>query len=382
MQRGLFGPDHDDFRDVVRAFLEKEVVPEFAGWQAAGAPPRDIYRRLAEVGISNLQIPEEYGGGGQSSFLFNVIVTEECIRAGANLGSLRVHMDVVLPYFLGLATPSQRERWLPGIAAGDIVLSIAMTEPRTGSDLAAIATTARRDGDELIINGQKTFITGGRNADLVLVVARTSPSDPGNRRSGLSLVAVEANRPGFSVGNPIGKIGLKSQDTVELFFDDVRVPADNLVGEEGRAFEHLTGNLPQERLTISVVAVASAREALRLALDYTADRTVFGASLASFQNTKFVLADCATQLAAGEALIDRSLGAHERGELSPTDAAKVKLFTTEMQARVVDACLQLHGGYGFADEYPIAQLYADARVTRIYGGTSEVMKSIIAKSLR
>ncbi|MDI9894440.1 acyl-CoA dehydrogenase family protein [Rhodococcus sp. IEGM 1381] len=381
MKRTIFADEHEDFRNLVRRFVAGEVADEFPKWEALGAPPREFFRRVAELGISTTAIPERFGGGGQGSYLFNVVVAEEFVRAHANVGSLRVHMDVVLPYLLHLANEEQQERWLPGVAAGDLVLAIAMTEPGTGSDLAAITTTARRDGDDWIINGAKTFISGGANADLVLVVARTSPSGD-NRRAGLSLLVVPTATLGFVVGRKMEKIGLHAQDTVDLSFDDVRIPAANLLGEEGQAFLHLGHNLAQERVTIAVAAVSAAKAALDLALDYTAERTVFGRPIGEFQNSKFVLAECATDIAAGQALLDQALVVHDSGELDPADSAKVKLFCTEMQSRVVDKCLQLHGGYGYAREYPISRLYADARVTRIYGGTSEVMKSIIAKSLR
>jgi acyl-CoA dehydrogenase len=379
VRRTVFTEDHEDFRATVRSFLEKEVVPEFPAWEAAGAPPRDLYRRIGELGISSLQIPEEYGGGGVDSFKFNAVVTEEAIRANTNLGSLRVHMDVVLPYLLRLADEEQQQRWLPAAARGDLVTAIAMTEPGTGSDLAAISTTARRDGEHYVLNGAKTFITGGRNADRVLVVARTSSG--GSRREGLSILVVDVKSPGFEVGRLLPKIGLRAQDTVELAFSDVRVPVEDRLGEEGQAFHYLGQNLPQERLTIAVVACSAARRAVELASDYARTREVFGKRLASFQNTKFVLAECATEVAAGQAFLDQALEAHDRGELTPSDAAMVKLFMSEMQSRVVDKCLQVHGGYGYVEEYPIATLFADARVTRIYGGTSEVMKTIVAKSL-
>lgn len=381
MERTIFTEDHDDFRGLVRRFAETEVAREFAKWEAQGHPDRDFFRRVAELGISTTQIPERFGGGGQSSYLYNVVVAEEFMRVHANVGSLRVHMDIVLPYFLEIADAEQQQRWLPGIAAGDLVLAIAMTEPDTGSDLAGIGTTARRDGDAWVLNGAKTFISGGINADLILVVARTSPADE-DRRAGLSLFVVPTDTPGFTVGRAIGKIGLHAQDTVDLGLDDVRIPVDHLLGEEGAAFRLLGHNLPQERLTISVAAVAAARSAIELALDYTAERKVFGRPVADFQNSKFVLAECATDLSAAQALLDQALAAHDSGRLDPADAARVKLFCTEVQGRVVDKCLQLHGGYGFAQEYPISRLYADARVTRIYGGTSEVMKTIVAKSLR
>ena len=381
MQRTIFSEDHEAFRRVVRAFFEKEVAPVFPEWEKAGHPPREFYRDAAELGILGIQVPEEYGGGGAETWKYNAIITEESMRADVNLGPLRVHLDLVLPYLLTYGTDEQKQRWLPGFVSGDIMTAIAMTEPGTGSDLAGISTSAKREGDHYVLNGAKTFITGGYHADRVLVVARTSPAEEGNRRTGLSILVVDTTTPGYSVGRHLDKMGLKAQDTCELSFDDVRVPVEDLLGEEGQAFGYLGHNLPQERLTIAAVAWAAASRAVDLARDYTRERKVFGQAVSDFQNTKFVLAECAVEVAAGQAFLDQAIEAHDRGDLTGSDAAAVKLWMSEMQARVVDKCLQLHGGYGYMNEYPIARLYTDARVTRIYGGTSEVMKSIVAKSL-
>ncbi|WP_405911899.1 acyl-CoA dehydrogenase family protein [Streptomyces sp. NBC_00963] len=380
MERNLFAPEHDAFRATVRRFMAKEVAPHMPEWEAAGMVPRELFKRTAEIGINGLQVPEAYGGAGMDSFLFNVIVFEEIGYAAASLGGLQVHLNTVLPYFLEYANDEQKSRWFPGFADGDLVASIAMTEPGTGSDLAGISANAVRDGDDFILNGSKTFITGGINADLVIVVARTS-RDVESRRDGLSLLVVEAGMDGFVRGRNLEKLGLKSSDTAELVFDNVRVPARNVLGAEGGAFAMLTSNLAQERLSISITAQATATAALNLAIEYVRERKVFGRRVADFQNTKFVLADCATELEASQALIDRAVAGLDAGTLTPADAAKVKLFSTETQARVIDRCLQLHGGYGYMREYPISRLYADARVTRIFGGTSEVMKSVISKSL-
>ncbi|MCJ0906914.1 acyl-CoA dehydrogenase family protein [Rhodococcus sp. ARC_M6] len=380
MQRNIFNEDHDAFRDSVRQFIAKEIVPNLPDWEEAGCIPRDFYRKTAEIGINGLQVPEEFGGGGIDSFLFNTVVYEEIGYAAASLGGFQVHLNTVLPYFLEYANDEQRNRWFPGFADGGLVSAIAMTEPGIGSDLAGVTTTAVREGDDYILNGSKTFITGGINADLVIVVARTSRNTE-NRRSGLSLIVVEAGMEGFSRGRNLHKIGMKSSDTAELLFENVRVPARNILGEEGNAFSMLAHNLPQERLSIAITAQATATAAVDLAIDYARERVVFGKPLTDFQNTKFVLADCATELAAGQALIDQALVALDAGTLSPADAAKTKLFCTEVQARVIDKCLQIHGGYGYMSEYPIARLYTDARVTRIFGGTSEVMKSVISKSM-
>jgi acyl-CoA dehydrogenase len=382
MQRAVYDEVHEEFRELVRRFVAKEVVPHFPEWERAGSPPKHFYRRAGELGILGVQIPEEFGGGGQSSFKFNAVLTEEAFRACTGLGSMRVHMDIVLPYVLHFASDAQKQRWLPGMASGELMTSIAMTEPGTGSDLAGITTQARRDGDSLVINGSKTFITGGRNAGLVFVVARTSPVTESDRRSGLSIIGVETDTPGYAVGRTLEKLGAKAQDTTEMTFDDVRVPVDNLLGEQGAGFGYLAHNLAQERLAIGIAAQASARAAFDVTLEYVSDREVFGKSVFSFQNTKFVLAECATEIEAGQVLCDRAVEELDAGRLTQVDAAKVKLFCTEMQGRVVDKCLQLHGGYGYMLEYPICRLFADARVTRIYGGTSEVLKSLISKSLR
>ena len=380
MRRSGFDPDHETFRRMVRHYLAREVVPDCGDWQAARQVPREFFHGLGKLGVIGMALPEQYGGGGREDFRFNAVLSEEAARAGVPFDSVRVHMDVVVPYFDRYGTPEQRARWLPRIADGEFITAIAMTEPGTGSDLAGITTTAVRDGDHWVLNGAKTFISNGGLADLIIVVARTSREDT-NRRRGLSLLVVEDGMPGFVKGRKLDKIGLKEQDTSELSFTDVRVPAGNLLGEQGHAFDYLGANLPQERLAIAIGAVAAARAALDTALAYVGDRKVFGRSLSEFQNTKFELAAVATDIEAGQALVDRALAEHVAGELTSADAAMVKLFCTELQGRAVDRCLQLFGGYGYITEYPIARLYADARVTRIYGGTSEVMKTIISRSL-
>ena len=383
MQRTVFNEDHEAFRATVRDFIAKEVTPVHEKWEEDGHPPRDFYRRLGELGVLGIQVPEEYGGGGESSLKFNVVVAEEVAAAGASFGSQSVHTNLILPYLLEYANDEQKNRWLPGFASGDLMFAIAMTEPGTGSDLANIATSAKlsEDGTHYVVNGAKTFITGGVLADRILVVCRTSPSTAENRRSGLSILVVDTSSPGFSVGRKINKIGLKTSDTAELSFVDVQVPVEDRLGEEGHGFSYLTHNLAQERLTIAFGAAASATAALRFAIDYVKDRKVFGKPVAAFQNTKFVLAECATEVDAIQLVSDNALECHDRGTLTIPDAAKAKLFCTEATGRVIDKCLQLHGGYGYITEYPIARLYADTRVTRIYGGTSEVMKTIIAKDL-
>ncbi|MGW7546495.1 acyl-CoA dehydrogenase family protein [Streptomyces sp. NPDC054770] len=380
MRRDVFTDDHEAFRGLVREVVAKEVVPHYGEWEKAGRIPRDFFATLGSLGMLGMAIPERYGGGGQPDYRYNVVLQEEAATALVTLGTVRTQLDVVLPYFLAYTNEEQRERWFPGLASGRLLTAIAMTEPGTGSDLAGIRTTAVRDGDAYVLNGAKTFITGGLLADLVIVVARTT-TDPDDRRAGLTLLVVEDGMAGFGRGRVLDKMGIKVQDTVELAFADVRVPVANRLGEEGAAFGYLGHNLPQERMTVAVGSVAQARAALDTTVAYVKERRVFGSPVAAFQNTKFELAAVATDIEAAQALLDRAVLDLVDGRLSGADAAKVKLFCTEMQARAVDRCLQLFGGYGYMLEYPIARLYADARITRIYAGTSEVMKVIIAKSL-
>ncbi|MFC0533969.1 acyl-CoA dehydrogenase family protein [Phytohabitans kaempferiae] len=371
--------DHDAFRKMARDFLTNEIAPSFPEWEAAGIVPREIFHKIGDLGVLGLQVPERYGGGGVDTFAYSAIWMEETARSHVHLGGLSVHMNVCIPYFVSYATPTQAEQWLPRLASGEAMASIAMTEPSAGSDLAGIKTTARDGGDHYVLNGAKTFITGGINADVVLVVARTSTG--ARRQDGLSIFIVDAKSPGFSRGRNLDKLGLRTQDTAELFFEDVVVPADRLLGEPGRGFEYLTSNLPQERLSIAIASQAAAETALATTTEYVKSRAVFGTTVAAFQNTKFELASCAVEIEAGRALVDQALAALDAGVLSPADAAKVKIYCTELQGRVVDRCLQLHGGYGYMREYPIARLYADARVTRIFGGSNEVLRTIVAKSI-
>ncbi|MGX7730148.1 acyl-CoA dehydrogenase family protein [Rhodococcus sp. 2H158] len=383
MERTIFTQEHDEFRSMLRDFIDREVLPHQAEWDALGRPPREFFHRLGELGVLGIQVPEEFGGGGESSFKYNAIVFEEVARAGVSFGSYTVHSCLILPYLLEYGSDEQRKRWLPDFASGRMMTAIAMTEPGTGSDLANIATTAKlsADGSHYVVNGAKTFITGGVTADLVLTVCRTAPFDPEDRRAGLSILCVPTDAEGFSVGRKLDKIGLHQQDTAELSYQDVQVPVENLLGEEGKAFGYLAHNLPQERLSIALNQVGQAAAAIEHAVAYTKDRKVFGKPVASFQNTKFVLAECSAEVQAARVFADHCLELLDRGELSVADAARAKLYCTEVAGRVIDKCLQLHGGYGYITEYPIARLYADTRVSRIYGGTSEVMKTIIAKDL-
>jgi alkylation response protein AidB-like acyl-CoA dehydrogenase len=372
--------EQEAFRESVRAFLIDRVVPHVPEWEAAKCVPKSLYAEFGRLGVTGIQIPPEFGGAGETSYIYNAIFGEEVVHTGAVSGALQLHLNVVLPYFLKLATPEQQARWFPAFATGQSLTAIAMTEPGTGSDLAGISAKAVPDGDSYILNGAKTFITGGVNADLVIVVARTSRSED-DRRAGLTLLVVEETMDGFSRGRNLDKLGLKSQDTGELFFEDVRVPVVNRLGEEGNAFAYLTDNLPQERMSIAVSAQASCERAIELTVEYALERKAFGTPIASFQNTKFVLAGLSAKVEAGRHLVDRALAELDEGTLTVADAARVKLFSTEVQAEVMDSCLQLHGGYGYMLEFPIARMYADARVSRIYGGSSEIMKVIIAKDM-
>ncbi|MEX2981433.1 acyl-CoA dehydrogenase family protein [Streptomyces sp. C36] len=383
MRRTVFNEDHEAFRETIRDFIAAEVVPHYDEWREAGIVPRDFYRALGELGVFGIEVPEEYGGAGQSSFKFQAVITEECARAGVSFGGAGVHTALCLPYLLAYANEEQKRRWLPAFVSGEMMTAIAMTEPGTGSDLAGMKTTARlsEDGTHYVLNGAKTFITGGVHADRVLVCARTAPPTPEDRRGGISILAVDTASEGYAVGRKLEKLGLKTSDTAELSFTDVKVPVEDLLGKEGEAFSYLTHNLPQERLGIAFGAYAQSAAAVAFATEYVRDRTVFGRTVASFQNTKFTLADCRSEVDAMQAVVDRALEAHDAGELTAADAASAKLFTTERAAVVIDKCLQLHGGYGYMMEYPIARLYADTRVSRIYGGTSEVMRSIVAKSM-
>lgn len=381
MRRTLFDDDHRAFRESVRAFLAAELVPHREKWDAAGIVDRGLFTAAGRNGFLGMEIPEEYGGGGVADFRFNTVLNEEIVRtgaAGAGLG-LTLHNDICLPYFLSYCSDEQRRRWLPGIASGELITAIAMTEPGMGSDLASMSATAVRDGDEYVVNGSKTFITNGINSDLVIVAVKT---DPAQRHQGMSLVVVERDMPGFERGRNLAKLGQHAQDTAELSFTEVRVPVGNLLGSaEGQGFAQLMANLPRERLSIAIAGLAGARTALEETLRYVGERRAFGRPIGSFQHSRFVLAEAATEIDIAEHYLDDCVRALNAGELTAVDAAKAKWWCTELQGRVVDRCLQLFGGYGYMEEYPIARAYADARVTRIYGGTTEIMKEVIGRSL-
>jgi len=378
MKRELFDADHDLFRESVAEFLKREVAPFHAQWEKDGIVPREVWTRAGEVGLLGHGVPEEFGGTGLDDYRYNAIVNEEICRAHASGLGVTLQNDVMAPYMVRLTDDEQKRRWLPGFAAGELITAIAMTEPGTGSDLQGITTSAVRDGDEFVVNGSKTFITNGINADLVIVVCRT---DPGAGAQGFSLIAVERGTPGFERGRNLDKIGMKAQDTAELFFDDVRVPVGNLIGTEGQGFIHLMENLPQERLSIATCAVASADAVLRHTVEYCRERTAFGRPIGRFQNSRFVLAEIATEVDMARTYVDRGIQLLNRGELTVEDAAMAKWWTTEMCNRAVDRCLQLHGGYGYMMEYPVARAWQDTRVQTIYGGTTEIMKEIVGRGL-
>jgi alkylation response protein AidB-like acyl-CoA dehydrogenase len=380
VERDLFESEHHELRASFRSWLDKDVVPHQAEWDSAGIVPRSLFGEAGRHGFLAMAVPEEFGGGGVDDFRHNLVIIEEIQAAGvagAGLG-LTLHNDIALPYFLRYCDAEQKARWLPGIARGELITAIAMTEPGMGSDLASIATTARRDGDCYVVNGSKTFITNGINADLVITAVKT---DPTQRHKGISLLVLERGMEGFERGRNLEKIGQHAQDTAELFFNDVRVPAENLLGEEGQGFVQLVSNLPQERLSIAAGGVAAARAALTWTLVYVKERRAFGQPIGSFQNSRFVLAEVATEVQVAQAFVDRCVVALNGGALTAEDAAMAKWWCTELQKRAVDRCLQLFGGYGYMLEYPIARAYADARITTIYGGTTEIMKEIVGRSL-
>ncbi|MDA3643208.1 acyl-CoA dehydrogenase family protein [Saccharopolyspora indica] len=378
MRRELFEPEHEAFRETVRTFVNKELVPHVEEWEAAGVVSRDAWLAAGAQGLLGFAVDERYGGGGVDDFRFNVVFDEELVNAGISGFGSPLHNDIVAPYLLALATEEQKQRWLPGFCSGETITAIAMTEPGAGSDLQGIRTSAVRDGDDFVLNGQKTFITNGILADLVIVVARTDP-DAGHE--GISLLVVERGMLGFERGRNLDKIGLKSQDTAELFFNDVRVPATNLLGEEGQGFIYLMQNLPQERLSIAVASAAVAEKVLGATKEYCKDRTAFGRPIGKFQHVRFELAEMATEVEIGRVFTDRCVQDHVRGELDIEHAAMAKWWLSELNKRVVDRCLQLHGGYGFMAEYPVAKAFLDSRVQTIYGGTTEIMKEIIGRSM-
>ncbi len=379
MERTLFEPEHELFRESFRKFLDQHVASRHAQWEEQGIVDREVWLEAGKQGFLGMAVPEEFGGGGVKDFRYNAIVTEEVTKAQYSGLGFGLHNDVIAPYLLELANEEQKQRWLPRFCSGELITAIAMTEPGTGSDLQGIKTRAVKDGDDWILNGAKTFITNGINSDIVIVVAQT---DPEKGALGFSLLVVERGMPGFERGRNLDKIGLKAQDTAELSFTDVRVPAKNLLGTEGQGFIHLMQNLPQERLSIAVMAVAAMEGCLETTIQYVRDRKAFGKPIGAQQNTRFVLAELATKTTAVRVFVDRCIELLNQEKLTAEEAAMAKWWSTEEQLDLITKCLQLHGGYGYMREYPIAKAYMDARVQTIYGGTTEIMKEIIGRSLK
>ncbi|TRV78905.1 acyl-CoA dehydrogenase [Streptomyces sp. 130] len=378
MQRQIFTEEHDAFRETVRAFLAKEVLPHYEQWEKDGIVSREAWRAAGRQGLLGLAVPEEYGGGGTTDFRYSAVLAEEFTRAGTPGLALGLHNDIIGPYLTGLATDEQKRRWLPGFCSGETITAIAMTEPGAGSDLQGIRTTAEDKGDHWLLNGSKTFISNGILADLVVVVAKTTPE---GGAKGLSLIVVERGAEGFERGRNLDKIGQKSQDTAELFFHDVRVPKENLLGERDGAFIHLMTNLAQERMGIAVAGIAAAEHLLEITTAYVKEREAFGRPLAGLQHIRFEIAEMATECAVTRAFLDRCIVDHSDGTLDAVHASMAKWWATELQKRVADRCLQLHGGYGYMAEYPVARAFTDGRIQTIYGGTTEIMKEIIGRSL-
>ena len=380
MQRHLYEPIHEAFRDVARKFIEKEIVPHHEQWEEDGKVSKEMFRKAGEQGLLCMAASEEFGGTGVDDFRFNCVLNEEIQKAGvcASGFCMTLHNDICFPYVQKLANEEQLARWMPKLVDGSAMAALAMTEPGIGSDLASMTTTARREGDHYVVNGSKTFITNGINSDLVIVAAKT---DPNERHKGISLIVLEEGMPGFERGRNLDKVGLKAQDTAELFFTNVEVPVANLLGNEGEGFLNLVTNLPQERLSIAVTGLAHAWWAFHETLEYVRERKAFGQPIGKFQNTRFLMATLKTELEIGQTYLDAQVAALDAGELTAEDAAMAKWWITELQQKVVDRCLQMHGGYGFMTEYPIAKAWTDARVQTIYGGTTEIMKEIIGRSL-
>ena len=370
--------EHEDFRQSVRAFLEKEVVPHHAQWEEDGQVSREVWRRAGEAGLLCFDVDEQYGGAGVKDFRYNMVVAEEMCRAGASGPGFPVHTDIIVPYISQLGTDEQKRRWLPGLASGELIAAIAMTEPGAGSDLQGIRTTAVDRGDHYVLNGAKTFISNGILADVVIVVCRTNP-DGGHQ--GISLLVVERGMEGFDRGRNLDKVGMKAQDTAELFFDDVRVPKENLLGEEGSGFVSLMLNLPQERISIATMAVAAVERMLELSLEYAKTREAFGRPIGTFQHNRFLIAEMATEAHIARVFVNDCVVRLNEGRVDTALASMAKWWTTELQKRTTDAAVQLHGGYGYMLEYPVAKAFLDGRVQTIYGGTTEIQKEIIGRSL-
>ena len=378
MQDSLLTSEHKMFRDAFHRFVEQEITPNYEQWEQDRMISREVWQKAGSLGFLCMDVPEHYGGGGTSDFRYSAIIVEELSRANASGVGFSIHTDMVVPYLLRDATDEQKQRWLPHMVAGEAIGAIAMSEPGTGSDLSAVETTAIRSGDEYVLNGQKTFISNGILNDFVVVVAKT---DSNAGAHGISLFLVERDMEGYERGRVLDKIGLHSQDTAELFFRNVRVPVENLIGGENEGFYALMTGLPRERLSMSVGAVAAAEQALEWTVQYCQERKAFGRSIGKFQNSRFRLAEMQTEIEIGRVFVDHCILLHNEGELSAEKAAMAKWWTTDMQVRIIDQCLQLHGGYGYMMEYPIAKAYVDSRAQKIYGGTNEIMKEIIGRGM-
>ena len=379
MKREIYDEDHEAFRSSVREFLERSVIPNVEQHAVDKAIPREFWLEAGKQGFLGLEIPEEYGGAGAEDYRFNAVMAEELSKVNAALGSCwGIHADITAPYIVAMGTEEQKQRWLPGVAAGETLLAIGMTEPSGGSDLAALKTTAVKDGDDWVINGSKTFITNGYSADLVITAVRT---DPEKGARGITLFAIPADAPGFSRGRKLDKVGQDESDTAELFFENVRLGDDHVIGELGGGFIAMMQKLPQERLGCAISNVAHAKQILVETLQYTKDRKAFGAPIGTFQHNKFLLAELFTAIEVAEAYIDTCVIAHDKGELTPVDAAKAKWWSSQVQNDVLDHCVQLHGGYGFMNEYRVARAWRDARVSKIWAGSNEIMKELIGRDL-
>ncbi len=379
MRRDIFTEEHEMFRTQVRRFVESEIAPKVPEWNRNGMSDRASWRKMGEAGFLGANAPAEYGGAGVD-FIYDAIVMEEISRVRAHGLMMSLHSDICMPYITSFGNEQQKRRYLPGTISGEIILAIAMTEPGTGSDLAAVQTTARRDGDNYVLNGAKTFISNGQIADLIIVVCKTDPkANPPHK--GISLMLVEATSPGFVRGRKLDKLGLRGQDTSELFFEDCRVPVGNLLGREGQGFKMLMQNLQQERLCVAVASIVSCRRTVEDTVTYCQQRRAFGQPIAEFQNTQFKLAEMMTEVEVGQAFVDRLLVAHVRHDEIVAEVSMAKWWTTDLQKKISSQCLQLHGGYGFMMEYPVATDYADAAVQSIYAGTNEIMKVIIARKM-
>jgi acyl-CoA dehydrogenase len=379
MDRTLFSEEHDTFRKSFRQFAEREIVPNQARWREAGQVDREVWRKAGAQGFLAPWLEEKYGGAG-ADFVCSVIIMEELARVYESGFAMGLHSDIIVPYLYSFGTEEQKLKWLPGCASGELVTALGMTEPGTGSDLAAIATTAVKDGNEWVLNGQKTFISNGQLCDLVIVAAKTDP-DPANAHRGISMFVVEANRKGFTKGKRLHKMGMASQDTSELFFEDCRIPAGNLLGAEGGGFMMMMQKLQQERLCVAIGAVAGAEQVLIDTIEYTKERKAFGKPISKFQNTQFKIVECLAKVEVGRAFIDKVVSEHIQGKHLVKECSMAKFWTTDMAQEVIDTCLQFFGGYGYMLEYPVTRAFMDARVQRIYAGTNEIMKIIVAKQI-